>query len=120
MKKSDPMSGVLIESSPLKKEEDSEGDRVLMLAVLEDALGDYRRYLHTRRPRMKIYFQGIKTWLLSEDQGRFSFLDICRTLEIKPAYVRKLMRQWDKRPPAGDQESTKSFHFRRGLSKKSR
>jgi len=75
-----------------------ERERLLMLAVLEDAIDCYQKYAHARDPRGGQIFQESKEWVDSGDRTwLFSFENICDTLEINADYVRRGLREWRER-----------------------
>src|SRR5437868_6640749 len=72
-----------------------ERERLLMLAVLEDAIDCYQKYAHVRDPRGVQMFDEAHEWVTSEDRSwLFSFENICDTLEINAEYVRRGLREW--------------------------
>ncbi len=72
-----------------------ERERLLMLAVLEDAIDCYQKYAHARDPRGRQMFDESREWVLSGDRSwLFSFENICDTLEINADYVRRGLREW--------------------------
>src|SRR5256712_5276986 len=78
-----------------RREGGLERERLLMLAVLEDAVDCYQKYAHAREPRGRLIFDESDTWVTSTDRGwLFSFENICDTLEISAEYVRRGLREW--------------------------
>ena len=72
-----------------------ERERLLMLAVLEDAIDCYQKYAHARDPRGQQMFEEAQEWVVSGDRcWLFSFENICDTLEINAEYVRRGLRDW--------------------------
>ena len=72
-----------------------ERERLLMLAVLEDAIDCYQKFAHARDPRGTQMFDEAREWVSSNDRSwLFSFENICDTLEINPDYVRRGLREW--------------------------
>ena len=72
-----------------------ERERLLMLAVLEDAIDCYQKYAHSRDPRGQQLFEESEDWVTSGDRSwLFSFENICDTLEINADYVRRGLREW--------------------------
>ena len=70
-------------------------ERLLMLAVLEDAVDCYHKYAHARDPRGRVMFNESREWVASADRAwLFSFENICDTLEINAEYVRRGLREW--------------------------
>ena len=75
-----------------------ERERLLMLAVLEDAIDCYQKFAHARDPRGTQMFDEAREWVSSTDRGwLFSFENICDTLEINAGYVRRGLREWKDR-----------------------
>ena len=78
-----------------------ERERLLMLAVLEDAIDCFQKYAHARDPRGRQMFDEAQEWVGSSDRTwLFSFENICDTLEINAEYVRRGLREWRERGPA--------------------
>lgn len=70
-------------------------ERLLMLAVLEDAVDCFQKYSIAKDPRGGQLFSEANEWVGSGDKGwLFSFENICDTLEIDPSYVRRGLRRW--------------------------
>jgi len=75
-----------------------ERERLLMLAVLEDAIDCYQKFAHSRDPRGLQMFEEAREWVHSSDRSwLFSFENICDTLEINADYVRRGLREWKER-----------------------
>jgi len=73
-----------------------ERERLLMLAVLEDAITCYQRYARARSPGTRQLFEDARAWLESEDRSTlFSFESICDALEISPGFVRRRLHEWE-------------------------
>ncbi|MEK7094351.1 MAG: hypothetical protein AAB903_03370 [Patescibacteria group bacterium] len=71
------------------------GERGLALAVLEDALKTYQKYVFVKDPVGRVIFDEADIWIFSRDRSwPFSFLNLCEALEINPSYVRRVLRQW--------------------------
>jgi hypothetical protein len=61
----------------------------LMWAVLEDAVGRYRRYCADPDSKSKGEFGEVESWIFDPDgDWFFSFENICEILEIGPQYLR--------------------------------
>jgi hypothetical protein len=85
-----------------------ERERLLMLAVLEDAIDCYQKYAHSRDPRGRSIFEEAEEWVASGDRSwLFSFENICDTLEINADYVRRGLRDWK----ASGRERRKVVHL---------
>jgi hypothetical protein len=77
-----------------------ERERLLMLAVLEDAVDCYQKHAHSHDPRATQIFDEAQEWVDSNDRSwLFSFENICDTLEINADYVRRGLRLWKERGP---------------------
>ena len=65
-------------------------ERLLMLAVLENAVMCYRRYARARDSQARRWFEEARDWLASCDRSSlFSFESICDALDLHPSYVRR-------------------------------
>lgn len=72
-----------------------EGERRLMLAVLEDAVDSYRKHAMARDPRDQACFLEAKEWFLSDDRSwLFAFENICDVLEMNADYLRTGLDKW--------------------------
>ena len=81
-----------------RREGGLERERLLMLAVLEDAIDCYQKYAFARDPRGKQIFDEAGEWVSSDDRSwLFSFENICDTLEINADYVRRGLHEWQDR-----------------------
>ena len=66
-----------------------------MLAVLEDALDCYQKYAVVREGQGQQLFDEAQTWITSKERRWFfSYENICETLEINPAYLRRGLENW--------------------------
>lgn len=67
-----------------------DGERRLMIAVLEDAVDVYRKLAGARDARRQQLFRDAEEWIESEDRTWiFSFQNICDVLGIESAYLRR-------------------------------
>jgi hypothetical protein len=73
-----------------------EGERRLMLAVLEDGIMCYQRYAGATRPRSRRLFQEAEAWLFHEagSSWPFSFEAICGFFDFNPEYFRQRLQRW--------------------------
>ena len=72
-----------------------EGERRLMLAVLEDAVDSYRKYAIARDPREQACFLEAREWFFSTDRSwLFAFENICDVLEMNADYLRSGLDKW--------------------------
>jgi len=92
----DPASYLQYEKVHGKKESqaDDQALRALMLALLEDAIACFQgRFFKPSRTNDKL-FQEAEEWINSEDEGVFSFNNICETLGLHPGQLRKGLERW--------------------------
>jgi len=67
----------------------------LMLAVLEDAVSCFQKYVTAQRPKEKVLFRDAEEWFLEKDSDSiYSFENICESLGLDPDYLRKGLVQW--------------------------
>ena len=77
-------------------------ERLLMLAVLEDAVDCYQKYAHSRDLRGRQVFEEAREWVTSVDRTwLFSFENICDVLDIDSEYVRRGLHAWKERARRG-------------------
>ena len=84
----DPTDNGILEN--LSKQVIRDGEKGLMLAILENANEDFQKYiLATDRKGMEL-FAAAEEWVLETDSPSFfSFNNICEHLELDPDYMRK-------------------------------
>ena len=67
-----------------------EPEKKLMLAVLEDAITCFQKYVSARDGKGKVLFQETEEWVLDQgDEWLFSFANVCDTLGFDPDYLRR-------------------------------
>ena len=67
----------------------------LMLAVLEDAVTCFQKYILARDERGLELFREAEEWVLQEDnEWLFSFDNLCDSLGINPEYLRAGLVRW--------------------------
>jgi hypothetical protein len=89
----DPADIGLIES--VYKKNLREGEERLMLAVLENAVEYFQKYVLARNPGGKQRFQEAEEWFLEKDgEALYSFENICETLGLHPDPIRKGLLVW--------------------------
>jgi hypothetical protein len=72
-----------------------EPEKKLMLAVLEDAIACYQKYIVARDGKGKILFQETEEWVLDGNgDWLFSFANVCDTLGFDPDYLRRGLLEW--------------------------
>ena len=89
----DPGDTGLIEA--VYKKNIREGEERLMLAVLENAVEYFQKYVLARNPSGKKLFQEAEEWFLDKDSDALhSFESICETLGLHPDHIRKGLMLW--------------------------
>lgn len=72
-----------------------EGEKKLLLAVLEDAVGCFQKYFFAHDKKGRALFKDAEHWIMEEsDDGVFSFDAVCELLEIDPDYLRRGLLKW--------------------------
>lgn len=79
----------------LSKRSIRDGEKRLMLAILENATEDFQKYVLANDQRGKALFQEAEEWILATDNPSFfSFDNICEHLELDPSCMRKGLMLW--------------------------
>ena len=74
-----------------------EPEKILMLALLEDAIVCFQDNLGTNCKRKKALFDDAERWLLADDTSYiFSFENICDVLGFDAGYLREGLMRWRK------------------------
>jgi hypothetical protein len=95
----------------LRRRSEYDGERRLMLAVLEDAVDVYRKQLGAQDTRGKNLFQDAETWIEDRDGSwLFSFENICDVLDIEPDYVRRGLHELKARVAEGRRAQVVPLH----------
>jgi len=95
----DPLSGFQHEKvhGAKQREPDDQALRALMFAVLEDGIACFQGYFFKpSRTNERLYCE-VEEWIHSDDDGPFSFNNICDTLGLDPGRLRKGLKQWKAR-----------------------
>ncbi len=89
----DPSDTELLKS--LLSASSRKAEKELMLAVLETAIDDFRRYAAAEDQKSKSLYQDAQSWILERDSEWFlSFDSICETLSISSDHLRRsLLRE---------------------------
>lgn len=86
-----------------------EGEKLLMLAVLEDAVESYMRYLNSSTRKGQSRFREAEEWINHQDKlWLFSFDNVCEALDIDPDYMRSGLHQWKRSHLAPAERATVS------------
>jgi len=92
----EPTDGGIIED--LSKQNIRDGEKRLMLAVLEDAIRYYQDNWFSRNGKRKRIFDETEEWIVTPDSDWvFSFVHVCETLGLSPAYLRRGLLRWKQR-----------------------
>lgn len=69
-----------------------ESEKKLLVAVLKDAISDYKKYRYSGHPR----FREAESWIFGPDRDRlFAFQTVCAMLNLSAERVRKDLRNFD-------------------------
>lgn len=95
-------------------------EKVLMVAVLRDAIDCYQRYATARERRRQRAFAEAENWFMEEDgDWLFSFANICTVLGLSPGFIRAGLLRWKERETAASLRcKIYRFKTRRGKSKR--
>ena len=89
----DPSDAEVIEK--VFKKNIHEGEKELMMAVLQDAVECFQTYILAIKQREKRLFQEAEDWILEKNSDWFfSFDNICETLQLHPDYIRQGLICW--------------------------
>ncbi len=82
----------------VRRRSEHDGERRLMIAVLEDAVDVYRKQAGARDPRGQQLFQEAEEWIEDRDRAwLFSFQNICDVLDLDADYLRRGLHLWKQR-----------------------
>jgi hypothetical protein len=71
------------------------GERLLMLAVLQEAVHTYLRYCSSATRRGRRLFAETRTWFLSRERHYlYTFENVCEYLGLDPGYIRRGLAKW--------------------------
>lgn len=82
-----------------------EPEKQLMLAVLDDAVYCFQKYINSSTRAGRKFFCDADEWFLAkDDDGLFSFKSVCSYLGLEADYVRKGLECWREKAqkPAGE------------------
>jgi len=97
-----------------QQQPDQEALRALMLAVLEDGIACFQGYYFQPSRTNDKLFQEAEEWINSEDEGVFSFNNICETLGLHPGQLRKGLEQWKAKQIRAPLEARKRLILSKG------
>jgi hypothetical protein len=94
----------------IRRRASADGERRLMVAILEDAVDVYRKQAGARDRKRRQMFEDSEAWIESPDKSWiFSYENICEVLGIDAEYLRKGLRVWKERA-GGDRGRVVAFH----------
>jgi hypothetical protein len=71
-----------------------DGERLLMIAVLEDAVHTYLKTAHAEDPERRALFAETAAWFADRDASWFySFENVCAVLDLNAEYLRRGLRE---------------------------
>ncbi len=77
-----------------RRSEHLEPEKVLIAAILEDAIHEYRRFRRARDTKGKERFREAEQWIMHEQNDWiFSFENVCDFLGLDPDWVRRGLLQ---------------------------
>jgi len=86
----------------VRRRSEHDGERRLMIAVLEDAVDVYRKQAGAQDARGQQLFHEAEEWIEDADQSwLFSFQNICDVLGLDADYLRRGLRVWKERALEG-------------------
>lgn len=79
----------------LRSKSQFDGERRLMIAVLEDAVNCFMKQLHATDPKARQLYTDAEEWIAADDRTWFfAFDNVCETLDLNPEYVREGLFKW--------------------------
>jgi hypothetical protein len=86
-----------------KRKSPLEPERELVLAMLEDAVLCFQKYLRSTQEKERGLFTDAEDWLFGDDrEWPLSFLNVCDLLGLEPGYLRKGLSQWRLKSPGAE------------------
>ena len=72
-----------------------DGERRLMIAILEDAVNVFMKQLFATDPKARQLYLDAEEWISAADPSWFfSFENVCNTLDLNPEYLREGLLKW--------------------------
>ncbi len=72
-----------------------DGERRLMIAVLEDAVNCFMKQIHAIDPKARQLYQDAEEWIMADDRTWFfGFGNVCDTLDLDSDYLREGLVKW--------------------------
>jgi hypothetical protein len=93
-----------------------QAEKRLMLAVLEDAVGTFQKYVNAKERNGQRLFTEVEDWFAADEvEWPYSFINISQALGLDPEYLRGGLNHWkdvQRRTPATGSNVVR-FPFRR-------
>jgi hypothetical protein len=87
-------------------------EKRLMLAVLEDAVATFQRYVDARDRRGQRLHREAEEWFESDEkEWPFAFENICNALDIEAEYLRRGLVSWKERQLRKDDSGARVYRF---------
>jgi hypothetical protein len=85
----------------LKRKRFSCGEHRLLVALMQDAVECFQKHLHARDTKRRQLYLDAEAWISAEeDDGTFSFENVCELLGMNPEYIRQGLLGWRDRERA--------------------
>jgi hypothetical protein len=99
-----------------KKKFQAMPEKDLALAVLEDAVYSFQKYLLVPDKKRKLLFKEAERWIFDDDDSRvFSYRNVCDVLGIDADYLRLGLLRWKKKRLAVQVYKVKRKHRLHGV-----
>lgn len=80
-----------------------EPEKELVLALIEDAVFCFKKYLGSKREKEQRLYSDAEEWIFSDDrEWPLSFLNVCDLLGLEPDYMRGGLLRWKKDIPGAE------------------
>ena len=74
------------------------GEYVLTDALLREAIREYQKFAGYKSRRGAKLFREVDQWFSTDDrESCFSFINVCRILDLEPTYIRTGLKMWRER-----------------------
>jgi hypothetical protein len=94
-------------------------EMLLMLAVLEEAIDCYKRFLFAKDRKGQKLFAEAESWILDrDDDALFSFDNVCDVLGLNAGYLRGGLQQWKEAQLVNRKESPHGLRDQRARRRK--
>ncbi len=85
----------------LKRKRFSCGEHRLLIAIMQDAIECFQKHLHARDTKRRQLYMDAEAWITAEDDdGTFSFENVCDLLGMNADYLRQGLLAWRDRERA--------------------